>query len=329
MNKIKSLIKPYSSNALVFELFLQNRIHPFYATQIINILTNNKLNIDHSETIKTMVNKPTVIADIPDYLDVEIIAGTDTGKVKKIRQYKGFLMDLTNSADTNDYLLNQLSKRNRKNLFSKLRKLENDHQITYKMYFGDISKEHYDFLFDVFYKLFDRRFKEKKIYNKNLINWKYYHELIYPMILDKKASLYVIYDQDKPIDITLNFHLGDIVFSFMHTYDIDYSTYNMGDIAMLKHLDWCFLHQIAQYDLSIGETGQKIKWCNYSYDFKYHIFYNPKSVSSLLLTQIIYSKLKLKQFLRDKNIIGKFFQYDKFFYKRRAKKLKNFNWRNS
>jgi len=329
LNKIKSLIKPYSSNALVFELFLQNRIHPFYATQIINILTNNKLNIDHSETIKTMVNKPTVIADIPDYLDVEIIAGTDTGKVKKIRQYKGFLMDLTNSADTNDYLLNQLSKRNRKNLFSKLRKLENDHQITYKMYFGDISKEHYDFLFDVFYKLFDRRFKEKKIYNKNLINWKYYHELIYPMILDKKASLYVIYDQDKPIDITLNFHLGDIVFSFMHTYDIDYANFNMGDISMLKHLDWCFENQIAIYDLSIGETGQKIKWCNYSYDFKYHIFYNPKSVSSRLSTQIIYLKLKLKQFLRDKNIIGKLFQYDKFFYKRRIKKLQNYDWKES
>ena len=315
--------------SFVFDLFLQNRIHPFYATQIINILTDNKLNIDHSETITTVVNNPTVITDIPDYLEVEILAGTDSRNVKKIRQYKGFLCDLRSFSDTNGYLLNQLSKRNRKNLFSKLRKLENDHQVTFKMYYGGITKEHYDFLLDIFYKLFDRRFKEKKIYNKNLINWKYYHELIYPMILDKKASLYVIYDQDKPIDITLNFHLGDIVFSFMHTYDIDYSNYNMGDISMLKHLDWCFLHQIAQYDLSIGETGQKIKWCNYSYDFKYHIFYNPKSVNSNVLTQIISLKLKLKQFLRDKNIIGKLFQYDKFFYKRRAKKLKNFNWRNS
>jgi CelD/BcsL family acetyltransferase involved in cellulose biosynthesis len=224
-------------------------------------------------------------------------------------------------------LLNQLSKRNRKNLFSKVRKLENNHQVTYKMYYGGITKEHYDFLIDTFYKLFDRRFKEKRIYNKNLINWKYYHELIYPMILDKKASLYVIYDQDKPIDITLNFHLGHIVFSFMHTYDIDYSNFNMGDISMLKHLDWCFGHQIALFDLSIGETGQKIKWCNYSYDFKYHIFYNPKSLNSNILTLIICLKLKLKQFLRDRNIIGKLFQYDKFFYKRRAKKLKNFNWR--
>ncbi len=69
LKKIKSPIKPFSSKAFVFELFLQNRIHPFYATQIINILTNNKLNIDHSETITTMVNNPTVITDIPDYLE--------------------------------------------------------------------------------------------------------------------------------------------------------------------------------------------------------------------------------------------------------------------
>lgn len=318
-----------ANHSFVFELFMEENVHPFYATQIINILTQNKLNINHAETVTTVINNPTVITDIPDYLEVEILKGTDSRKVKKIRQYKGFLFDLRSFSDSNGYLLNQLSKRNRKNLFSKLRKLENDHQVTYKMYHGDITKEHYDYLIDIFYKLFDRRFEEKKIYNKNLIHWKYYHELIYPMILEKKASLYVIYDQDKPIDITLNFHLGDIVFSFMHTYDIDYSKYNMGDISMLKHLDWCFGHQIDIFDLSIGETGQKIKWCNYSYDFKYHIFYNHKSLRSKILTQIVYLKLKLKQFLRDKNIIGKLFQYDKFFYKRRAKKLKDFDWRNS
>ena len=129
MKKIKSPIKPFSSKAFVFELFLQNRIYPFYATQIINILTHNKLNINHSETITTALHKPLVITDIPDYLEVEILAGIDSGKVKKIRQYKGFLCDLINFADTNGYLLNQLSKRNRKNLFSKVRKLENDHQV--------------------------------------------------------------------------------------------------------------------------------------------------------------------------------------------------------
>lgn len=159
--------------------------------------------------------------------------------------------------------------------------------------------------FDVFHKLVHRRFNDKRVYNNNLIKWKYYNNLVYPMILEKKTSLFVIYDKEKPIDITLNYHLGDIVFSFMHTYDIDYSRFNLGDISMVKHIDWCIEHQIPIFDLSIGETGQKIKWCNYSYDFKYHVFYNPGSVSSRLKTRIICLKLKQKQFLRDKNIIGK------------------------
>jgi CelD/BcsL family acetyltransferase involved in cellulose biosynthesis len=316
-----------STSAFIFELFQKNRIHPFYKTQIINKLSGKKLNISHSENIITETNNTHMISDIPDYLEVKISGAINSNKVKKIRQYKGYLINLRDYKDTNDYLLNQLSRKTRKNIFSKLRKLENAHKITFECYYGEIAKDHYDLIFDLFYELSARRFAEKKMYNKNLIKWKYYYEMVYPLILEKKAFLFVIYDQDNPIDISLNFHLGDMGFGFIHTYDINYSNYGMGDIAMLKRLEWCFEYQVPLFDLLMGETEHKLRWCNHTYDFKYHIFYNPKSLASILSTQIIYLKLKLKQFLRDKNIIGKLFQYDKFFYKRRIKKLKNYNWK--
>ncbi len=308
----------------VFKLFFENTLYPFYKNTITNKLSGAA--IDLTPPLKEVPNG-LVVPDIPDYLRVNLATRDGNIGQKRVMQYKGYLANLMGCPNVDSYMALQLSARNRKNLRSKIKKMESTHQISYEFHYGKIEKKLYDYLFDEFYKLLETRFTEKKVYNKNLIYWKYYHELSYPLILDKKAVLFVIYDNGKPIDLTLNFLLNDMAFSFIQGYDIAYSNYNLGDISMVKHIDWCISNQISVFDLSMGETDYKIKWCNYEYPFFYDIFYNKKSLTSVVKTYITVKKLELKQYLRDRNIIGKLFQYDRFFYKSRVKKLKNYNWK--
>lgn len=324
--KLKQLVAPIRSG-FVFDLFLESKVPKYYKKEVLNTLTQLELTGLNTVDAVTIVHNVGIVEDIPDYLQVHMASASTKLKTKTLAQYQGYLVDLRSSTDVNAYLTTYLSSRNRKNLRSKQRKLEETYPITYMFYYGDISREEYDYLFDCFYTLLETRFHEKKMYNKNLVQWNYYYEVAYPLILNKTASLFVIYNANKPITLTLNFHKRDIVFSAIQTYDVAFSSYNMGDISMLKHLDWCKKNEMAIFDLSKGVTDYKVKWCNHTYTFYYQLFYNPKSLLSVCAVHLISLKLRLKQYLRDKNIIGKWFQYDKFFYKRQIQKLKDYNWK--
>ena len=169
----------------------------------------------------------------------------------------------------------------------------------------------------------------KKYITEILIQWKFYHELFYPMIQQKNASIFVISDKEKPITITLNFHVSDIVFSHIQIYDVKYSKYSMGDIAIFKNIEWCYSNNVNLWDFSKGETDNKLRWSNHIYQFDYHVFYKRKSLISKVMAHIIARKLIIKQFLRDHGIIGGVFQLDSLYYYTKMKKLKNYNWKNS
>lgn len=318
-----------SKLGFLYSIFVENHIPPYYQEAIVNTLDNNRITLPAGQSPIKGNSSVVLVPNIPDYLNVSLNLGEAGMKCKKASQYQGFLVHLKDGIDSKTYLSEQLSKRNIKNLYAKQRKLEAGHKISYIFHYGDISKEHYDFLFTEFYTMLKRRFLEKKMYNNNLLNWKFYYDLAYPMILKKKASLFVIYDGEKPITLTLNFHLKDIVFSYIQTYDIDYSHYNMGDISMVKHIEWCQKNEFSVFDLAMGQTDYKLKWCNHVYNFEHHLFFNPGSAYSSLKSYLLSQKLRLRQYLRDKDIIGKRFQMDKFLFKRRVKRLNNFNWKES
>ena len=297
-----------------FDLFKTGYLSPFYKSPVRNRLTDDTL-FDSTES-KTFpeVNGISVIWDIPEYLEVDLRDLDANITVSKIRQYKGYLMDLTPFKNLDEFLAKQLSARSRKKLRSKKRNLESEHEIRYAFYYGSIEKEEYNRLFDAFYGFLEERFEEKKTVNNNLGKWDYYRDLVYPMILEKRASLFAIYDKDKPITIGMQFHLSKTVFSYVQSYDIAYSQYNMGDISTMQRLTWCFEQGFDTLDLSMGETDYKLKWCNHHYDLYFHVFYNRKSPSSVLKYRILIAKLQFKQYLRDKDILGKRFKLDKFKY---------------
>ncbi|TGV03941.1 GNAT family N-acetyltransferase [Flavivirga rizhaonensis] len=297
---------------LIFDLFLENKINSFYAPHILNNQTNVSFSPSFalSSTFKTLY----IVKDIPDYLNLEFQKLNNNTDFKKVNQYKGYLVNLIECDSTEAFIAKNLNKRNRKNLYSKKRKLYKNHKISSQIFFGSISKSVYDNIFETLYTLLKNRFKEKKIHNRYLSNWKALQASTFQKILDKQVSLHIIYDDSKPIVITLNFHKGDVVFSHIQAYDVNYSRYNLGDISMMNHLEWLINNNIAVFDLSMGKTYYKEKWCNHTYTFIYHIFYNKKALLSKVCANIIVNELKFIQFLRNKSIIGKLINFDKFLY---------------
>jgi hypothetical protein len=314
---------------LIDQLCFENSIDPCYDQVLVNNLTSQKIITSHKKETSGQLSKTHTVADIPDFLNVQLLKKNNNLHLNKIPQYKGYLIDLTKFKNAEDLFSQTLSRNPRKNFRAKKRKLESNHDISYGFYYGEIDKDYYDYLFATCYKLMVDRFQEKKIYNRNLIKWKSYHEFFYPEILNKRASVFVISDKTKPITITLNFHIADIVFSHIQIYDVNYSQYSMGDIAIYKNIEWCYENDFKIWDFSKGATANKLRWSNHIYQFSYHLFYNPKSLRSRVSSFLVAKKLALKQFLRDKGIIGGILQLDRLYYYTKKKKLKNDNWKNS
>lgn len=317
---------PIQSN-FIQQLCFDYSIQPFYRNSIKNKLSNQEISLSYNPDRSQPWPNLFTVSDIPDYLDVELLKKEAERTLTRVPQYEGYLLNLKKFNNVGELVNKTLSKNPRKNLRAKHRKLELNHEISYKFYHGKIDKKHYDYLFEVCYNLMEARFHQKKIYNRYLLDWKYYYDKFYPKILTKEASICVIYDKTKPITITLNFHKADIVFSFIQIFDTDYFKYSMGDIAMLKNIEWCYHNHFTVWDVSKGATDNKIRWSNHVYLFEYHIFYNNKSLLSKFLAFINAKKLKTKQLLRNKGIIGGIFQLDSLYYYTKSKKLKNYDWK--
>lgn len=304
----------------LFPFFMERKLPCYYKSACLNTISLQPISLANFEIVLPPKGKTTLVRNIPEYLSIKPKDQEPNIRFAKISQYQGFLVNLEGIGTIADYLNQQLSTRNRKQLRSKKRKLESQHKITYRIFYGSIEEPLYDKLFQTFYVLLEKRFTNKKTYNKFLVNWDHYHKLAYPMICDKRASLFVIFDDGKPIKLTLNFHLDDVVFSFIEAFDMDYSPYNLGDISMLNHLEWCIAEGVTLFDLSMGDNFNKRKWCNQSYLFHYHIFYDRRSFMSITRYHLEATKLRLKQFLRDRNIAGKLIRADRLLYRLNLKR---------
>lgn len=317
------VVKTYKA---AFDVFLEHLVSPFYKVEQTNKITGAALHC--AKVVQSDESKSVhVVKDVSGYVDAEASKFADTFNKKAIPQYKGYLVNLNGIPTLEDYLVQQLSRRNRKNLRSKKRSLESSGNISYEFYHGNISKPQYDFLFNSFHALLKKRFEQKKIHNRFLDDWQSLYESVYSLILSKKVYLFVIYDGKTPIAFTLNYILGDVVFSHIQSYDTDYGKYNMGDICMLMNVEWCFQNNIKVYDLAMGRNNYKEKWCNYTYSFEYHIFYRPKSILAWSVANMLFLKYRYVQLLREKQIIGKLVSLDRLKFHWNRNKHKNRKWK--
>ncbi|MFD2098250.1 GNAT family N-acetyltransferase [Flagellimonas iocasae] len=313
--------------SFIFDIFLRRELHPYFSNPIRSLLADKTFAPLPLTAISDETPGFLMIPNIPSYLDATINPNLVNVKHKEVRQYEGFLCNLGGCQTAMDYMSTKFSKKAIKNIKAKKRQLETQHNITYKNHYGEIAKDHYDFLFDKFFDLLKKRFDEKRMQNRYLLGWKKYHELAYPMILKKEASLFVIYNNDEPIAMALDFYWEDICFGYIQVFDFEYQKYYMGDVFMMERLEWLLAHSFKVFDFLMGETYYKVKWSNTRYLYHHYLFYKPNSLKAKLKMNLSKTTLQLKQYLRDIGILGKVIRMDRFRYRGMSKKLEGFDWK--
>ncbi|WP_303317699.1 GNAT family N-acetyltransferase [Flavivirga abyssicola] len=288
-------------NITFLKAFLaKSSLPPIYGS-----ISDNKGFDYKAETSKTLhTNKQVfLIKDIPDYLHVDIKETENKTSLSKIKTLKGHLIDFQLFKGFPDYLEQNFSAKSRSNLRRYQNRLETCFNINYICYYGAIPKPEYDNLFVVLKHLLLRRFNEKQEVNYELQHLNEFHDIVYDLVLNKKASIYVIYDGQKPISIRINMHKERLSFYIISGYDIDYSKFHLGAIDMLKSIEWCFNNDFEVYDLLKGYDYYKVKWATTCYHYYNHIVYNSSSIKASFIGKLAYIKevIKYKCYTATKN----------------------------
>ena len=92
-------------------------------------------------------------------------------------------------------------------LFQALDELEACFSISYKLYHGELEKEVYYDVFDALRNMIKKRFQERKETHKEMWRWEALKQNTYQQILNKQASLFVIYDGTKQERNTMYEHI--------------------------------------------------------------------------------------------------------------------------
>jgi len=300
MNKIKSFI---FSKFLIYNFYIRSAIKrsvpPFYSK-----VHNNTTDLPIIFEPESDALNPNIglhyVTFIPPY--VKTVANKNL-KYKSLYLFVGFLADLKPFESLEAYMGVQFGAKSRSKIRSYCKRLDTCFNTTYTLYHGSMELNDYQVVMDALERMVKRRFDQRGEEHQAEKDWAYYKETTYQFILDKKASLFVIYDNDKPIDICLNYHFDKIMLNYIRTFDIDYAKFRLGYIDIFKQLEWCFENNYEIFDLAAGVFSYKKQWCNVTYKYRNDIVFHKTSVFNTCLGYFVFALLKLKLYLTTKNII--------------------------
>lgn len=299
------LLKPMSSKVFYktnfyFDFYERKELPNIYSSisykgNSFSIRTNpaNNLQLEDLETL--------VLEYFPSYLNFSIHEQYKF-KQQNIFKVKGYCIAIQESENVETYLGRNFKPNFRTSIRRRLSGLERCFDIRYKMIYGSVLRDEYDFIMNELETMLIRRFAQRNDENMALRRWKDYYNNTYKLINQKKASLYVIYDDVKPIQISLCYHYNSILFLSIPSYNIDYSKFGLGNISVLKLLEWCIANNYKTLDMGFGAFDYKVKWCNDSYNFEHHVFYTKSSIRSRLLLFSISLKTKVINYLISKKL---------------------------
>lgn len=223
--------------------------------------------------------------------------------VSKVSQDKinGYAIVLKENMDFETFFTKEYSKSFRANMKRFVSRFETCFNARYQIFYGSISKKDYNILMQVLHTMLTNRFNQRNDDNKILKNWKYYESTTYDLINDKKASLFVIYNQTTPVHICINHHYGEILFVSIPSYDIDYNKFALGNISIYKLLEWSINNNYKMLDMAYGDLEYKRRWSTLIYPFEHHIFYN-HTLKQRLFAQLEIAIIKFKNYLKSKNV---------------------------
>ena len=286
--------------------FFKHKFLPIYYNLGRNHTNGISYILEYSSASLVIDNHVILIKDIPTYFEIEIL-GTAPKNLKSlhVRQYKGYLANFKNVHSLEDYFEQNFSPKTKSQLRRFSRKLESNHKVSFEVLYGQkIDKAKFDYIFDNFFEFLERRFisKEEYVHHLEEKNQAYIKSMFWELVPEKKAAIFVTYANGNPISINLNFTSKQCLFSFLPSFDIQYAKFKPGIYTIQKIFDWAIQHNFNIYDFSKGAFDYKERWCNLIYDFEYHIYYNSRSVISVLIANSLYLKYRVWQFLRDKNV---------------------------
>lgn len=214
----------------------------------------------------------------------------------------GYSIDLTGSSSIDQYLESQFKSKTRSIIRRYVRRLETCFPITYRLYYGDMDQTDYERVFDALHNMIKARFDQRNETHKEMWRWMELKKNIYNQILQRQASLFVIYDDTIPIEISLNYHLGPVLFSSVSSYDMDYAKFGLGHVEIYKQLEWCINNGYKLFEMGVGGMDYKQKWSNHIYRFNHWIMIPKKSPLIKLIGMMEHYRVVTKEYLKSKKV---------------------------
>ena len=266
-------------------------------------LTKNNHEIYNVDNIENEEAKPASIDLFPSYLTPQFIKQKKT-VVTKVSQKKiiGYAISIEENSGFEDFFKNAFSKSFRGNIKRFVNRFEACFNSDYKMFFGNINKSDYDFLMQELRNMLTKRFNQREESNKILNNWEHYLKSTFEKINSKKASLFVIYHDKTPVQISINYHFDKILFISIPSYNIDFAKFSLGNISIYKLLEWAVNNKYQIMDLEYGYLEYKRRWSNYIYHFDHHVIYQKNNFKSSILASFEVLMLKTKNILKSLKI---------------------------
>ncbi|WP_299216981.1 GNAT family N-acetyltransferase [uncultured Aquimarina sp.] len=278
-----------------FELFEKCSIPKLFSEVRSSENEKGITNPDYDNSLVENPDKVYSVFFIPDYLKPHSNSGNFV--IKKVEQFfKGYAVFLDGFTSADAYIKHRF-RSNAKGIRRRIKRLESCFDISYKTYYGAIDEEDYEFLMDALEKMLVRRFEQRNDVSQSLLRWDHYKQMYFSLINEKKASMFVAFDNNQPIIVSLNHHFQDRLFSAISSYDIDYSKFSLGSVEIYKKLDWLIENDHKSYEMGMGDLSYKREWCNHIYNFEHQIIYPKKSVVGFFKGNIEYLKVKLKEFV--------------------------------
>jgi hypothetical protein len=205
-------------------------------------------------------------------------------------------MDFREYDTEQEFLRFQLGKKVYKNLRQDVQRLERNHDIRFETYFGALNEAKYKTLMETLKGFISVRFKGKISKHVALNRWGFYMDTVYEMILAKKASLFVIYELEKPIAISLHYHFKKILFTSIISFNANFHKYSLGRQMFVKQIAWCYNNNYQLLDMGWGSYDYKMKFSNAVYRYQTHVLYPKKSFRKKIIALCISWALMFKYY---------------------------------
>ncbi|WNH12217.1 GNAT family N-acetyltransferase [Thalassobellus suaedae] len=248
------------------------------------------------------LNKVSIVNLFPNYFYANHLQEKKNIK-KSIVQTKlnGYAVKLEDFLNIDSYLKSNFKSNTKSSIVKRKNRLESCFNVNYKMYFGEILNEDYERIMVSLKNMLYKRFLQKKATNEFFDKWESYYSSTIKLILNKEASLFVIYANNIIIGLSLNYHAKDIFIGHVIAYDINYSKFGIGNTIVFKLIEWCINNNYSILDMGNGDLDYKLNWSNYIYNYQYHIVYRKNSINSILKAYYAIFIIKLKNLLKNCN----------------------------